>query len=101
MYVTGDSTVASLEHIYYRPQNARINEDVLDWEYINRKPISRLPQIVWGDNTTWAEANIWSLEQATSSKKDLKTVHSNMSHLLAYAKWLESESIPWWRKLPQ
>lgn len=96
MYVTGDSTVASLEHIYYRPQNARINEDVLDWEYINRKPIPRLPQIVWGDNTTWAEANIWSLEQATSSKKDLKTVHSNMSHLLAYAKWLESESITWW-----
>ncbi len=96
MYVTGDSTVASLEHIYYRPQNARINEDALEWEYINRKPISRLPQIVWGDNTTWAEANIWSLEQATSSKKDLKTVHSNMSHLLAYAKWLESESINWW-----
>jgi len=88
--------MASLEFILYQPQRSEINDGLLHWKDLKRKPIKNLPQIVWEDNSTWAEANLWALHQATSSKRDMKTVRSNMSHLLAYAKWLESESIPWW-----
>lgn len=88
--------MASLEFILYQPQRSEINDGLLQWKDVKRKPIKNLPQIVWEDNSTWAEANLWALEQATSSKRDLKTVRSNMSHLLAYAKWLEAESITWW-----
>jgi hypothetical protein len=78
--------MASLELIHYQLRRAEINDCSLQWKDIKRKPIKNLPQIVWEDNSTWAEANIWALDQATSSKRDLKTVRSNMSHLLAYAK---------------
>ncbi|MEQ5317340.1 site-specific integrase [Providencia vermicola] len=88
--------MASLELIHYQLRRAEINDGSLQWKDIKRKPIKNLPQIVWEDNSTWAEANIWALDQATSSKRDLKTVRSNMSHLLAYAKWLEAESMTWW-----
>lgn len=88
--------MASLELIYYQPRRAEVNDYAVHWTELTRKPIQNLPQIVWEDNTTWAEANLWALDQATSSKRDLKTVRSNLSHLLAYAKWLEAESIDWW-----
>ncbi|MAZ25801.1 MAG: integrase [Cytophagaceae bacterium] len=88
--------MASLEHIDYRPHRAEISYDSLQWAPLKRPPIRNLPQIIWEDNSTWTEANLWALNQAESSKRDLKTVRSNMSHLLAYAKWLEAESITWW-----
>ena len=88
--------MASLELIHYQPRRAEINDGSLQWKDLKRKPIKNLPQIVWEENSTWAEANLWALDQATSSKRDLKTVRSNMSHLLAYAKWLEAESMTWW-----
>ncbi len=88
--------MASLEYIDYQPHLAEISHGSLQRVELKRKSIQRLPQIVWEDNSTWAEANIWALDQATSSKRDLKTVRSNMTHLLAYAKWLEAESITWW-----
>ena len=88
--------MASLEQINYQPHRAEISDGSLQWAPLKRKPIKNLPQIVWEDNSTWAEANLWALDQATSAKRDLKTVRSNMSHLLAYAKWLEAESIQWW-----
>jgi integrase len=92
--------VASLEFIYYQPRRIEMNGDSVQWVELKRKPIKNFPQIVWEDNSTWAEANLWALDQATSSKRDLKTVRSNMSHLLAYAKWLEAESITW-RHFPE
>ncbi|RDL42574.1 site-specific integrase [Marinomonas piezotolerans] len=88
--------MASLELIHYQPRRAEINYGSLQWKDLKRKPIQNLPQIVWEDNSTWAEANLWALYQATSSKRDLKTVRSNMAHLLGYAKWLEAESLDWW-----
>ena len=88
--------MASLEFINYQPRRAQINEGSFQWQDLERKPIINLPQIVWDDNSTWAEANLWALDQATSSKRDLKTVRSNTSHLLSYAKWLEAQSIQWW-----
>ncbi|HEP0304282.1 tyrosine-type recombinase/integrase [Providencia sp. PROV254] len=88
--------MASLEQINYWPHRAEIKNGFLHWAELKRKPIKGLPQIVWDNHSTWVEANLWALEQVASTKRDLKTVRSNMSHLLAYAKWLESESIPWW-----
>lgn len=88
--------MASLEFIQYQPKHLLINDDSIIWEELNRKPIKRLPQIVWADNSTWGEANLWALDQASTSKLDIKTVRSNMSHILGYAKWLEAESINWW-----
>lgn len=88
--------MASLELIHYQPRRAEINDGSLQWKDLKRKSIKNLPQIVWEDNSTWAEANLWALDQATSSKRDLKTVRSNMAHLLGYSKWLEAESITWW-----
>jgi integrase len=88
--------MASLEFIHYQPRRAEIKEGSLQWKELKRKPIKHLPQIVWEDNSVWAEANLWALDQTTSSKRDLKTVRSNISHLFAYAKWLEAESIQWW-----
>lgn len=88
--------MASLEKINYQPYRVEILNQSSQLVAENRKQIKKIPQIVWEDNSMWVEANLWALEQATSAKKDLKTVQSNMSHLLAYAKWLEAESIQWW-----
>lgn len=88
--------MASLEHITYQPRRIDVHESALKWVDLKRKPIRNLPQVVWENGSTWPEANLWALHQATSSKRDLKTVRSNMAHLLSYAKWLEAESIAWW-----
>lgn len=88
--------MASLEFINYQPKRADVNDGSVKWTELKRRPTKNLPQIVWQNNSTWAESNLWALDQATSSKRDMKTVRSNMSHLLAYAKWLEAESINWW-----
>lgn len=88
--------MASLERINYQSLRVEIADGLLEWTASKRKPIKNFPQIVWANNSPWAEANLWALHQATSSKRDLKTVRSNMSHLLAYAKWLEAESVEWW-----
>lgn len=88
--------MASLEFINYQPRRVEVIDSAVNWFESNRKTLERLPQIVWEDNSTWAEANLWALEQASLMKRDMKTVRSNMSHLFAYSKWLEAESITWW-----
>lgn len=88
--------MASLEQINYQPYRLELIDNTLQWTVLQRKQIKRMPQIIWADNSMWKEANLWALEQATSSKRDMKTVRSTMSHILAFAKWLEAESIQWW-----
>lgn len=88
--------MATLRQINYHPFRVNIQNDQVHWTKSNHQSIEGLPQIIWQDNTTWSEANLWALEQAASFRSSIKTVRSNMSHLLAYAKWLESESIDWW-----
>ena len=88
--------MASLEQINYQPYQLELIDNTLQWTVLQRKQIKRMPQIIWADNSMWKEANLWALEQATSSKRDMKTVRSTMSHILAFAKWLEAESIQWW-----
>ncbi len=52
-----------------------------------------LPALFWQDNTPWREVNLW-----ISQKKgvDGATLKSLMTHLLAYAKWLEQTNTDWW-----
>lgn len=88
--------MATLQLINYHPFRVNIRSDTVHWTKSNHQNIEGLSQIIWQDNTTWSEANLWALEQATSFRSSIKTVRSNMSHLLAYAKWLEAESIDWW-----
>lgn len=88
--------MASLEFINYQSHSAQVKDGSVYRCKLKREKVDSLPQILWEDNYTWAEVNLWALEQATSNKRSIKTVRSNMSHLLAYAKWLESESIDWW-----
>ena len=88
--------MATLKLINYHPFRVNIQSNKVHWSKSNHQIIKGLPQIIWQDNTTWSEANLWALEQATSFRSSIKTVRSNMSHLLAYAKWLESESMDWW-----
>ncbi len=88
--------MATLQLINYHPFRVNIQSNEVHWTKSNNQIIKGLPQIIWHDNTTWSEANLWALEQATSFRSSIKTVRSNMSHLLAYAKWLESESMDWW-----
>ncbi|PKH79998.1 tyrosine-type recombinase/integrase [Psychrobacter sp. 4Bb] len=88
--------MATLQLINYHPFRVNIQSNKVHWAKSNHQIIKGLPQIIWQDNTTWSEANLWALEQAISFRSSIKTVRSNMSHLLAYAKWLESESMDWW-----
>lgn len=88
--------MATLQLINYHPFRVNIQSNEVHWAKSNHQIIKGLPQIIWQDNTTWSEANLWALEQATSFRSSIKTVRSNMSHLLAYAKWIESESMDWW-----
>lgn len=86
--------MATLEQINYHPHKILSTSNSCELIKLKNKSIENLPQIFWKNGSSWVEANLWALDLAI--KKDIKTVHSNMSHLLAYAKWLETELIDWW-----
>lgn len=52
------------------------------------------PLIFWSNGWPWREANLWISQKASSTK--FATLASLMSHMLAYAKWLERNQIDWW-----
>ena len=88
--------MATLEKIDYVPCNIELlNGGVQRTPSSRKRSTNGLPQIVWADDLPWREANLWALEQSTKGK-DSKTVLSGMSHLHAYAKWLESQDLRWW-----
>lgn len=88
--------MASIEFIAHTPRRPEIHEGKVRWTQTKDKPFDRLPQICWENGSTWSEANIWALEMATSSRKNIKTVACSMRDLLTYANWLEVETIDWW-----
>lgn len=89
--------MATLETIRYVPHRDEITNGRVEWvKAKGRKVIERLPQILWMDHTPWREANLWALQQSTSSRKNIKTVASAMTSIHAYAKWLEKEDVNWW-----
>lgn len=60
------------------------------------RTISNVPHIFFGDGEPWLAANAYALRKLERVVGgDIKTVTSNMSHLKAYACWLESEGVDW------
>ena len=53
----------------------------------------RLPQLVWSNGEPWREVNLWLHERADFVH--MRTVESNASAILGYAKWLESTQTNW------
>lgn len=60
-----------------------------------KSSLGNLPQIVWSGGLPWREANLWALGMLGKGR-DPKTILSGMTHLHAYAKWLESQDVDWW-----
>lgn len=85
--------MAILEFIQHRPRRYEVTDGQSRWVDLPGTAIERLPQLMWKNGSTWSEPNVWALDQA--GEKDIKTVHSAMHHLLAYANWLEAEQVDW------
>jgi integrase len=65
------------------------------------KPISKVPHIFFDDGKPWLAANSYALSKLESATgNNIKTVVSNMSHLKAYACWLEDHEMDW-RNFPK
>ncbi|EIM17038.1 site-specific integrase [Pseudomonas chlororaphis] len=89
--------MATLESINFVPYSADVSTDLINWtEESDSQSIKGLPQISWVGNTPWREANLWAVEEACARGKNLKSVWSSMTHIHAYAKWLEQEETNWW-----
>jgi integrase len=88
--------MATLEKIRYTPYRIEISGNTVNRTAMPAKTsFDNLPQIVWSNSAPWREVNLWALDQAAKGK-DIKTIISGMSHLHAYAKWLESQDVKWW-----
>jgi len=58
----------------------------------SKKTLKGLPQIFFDNGEPWAAANLYAFSKLNIS---IKTVLSNMSHLKAYASWLEAKQLDW------
>lgn len=87
--------MANLEKILYTPFKLEGAESGIQRVPDPDNAIVGLPQIVWEDQTPWREANLWALERSVGGA-DSKTTMSCITHLHAYAKWLESQKVDWW-----
>lgn len=88
--------MASLEKISFTKSKINVIDGCLvRTPALRDQFVDDLPQIVWADNTPWREANLWALSQREKGI-DPKTILSSLTHLHAYAKWLEAEDVRWW-----
>ncbi len=58
-----------------------------------KNSLGPLPMVFWQDNSPWREVNLWISQK---NGVDGATLKSLMTHLLAYAKWLEETGTHWW-----
>lgn len=89
--------MANFETINFMAMREVVEDNSIRWvpDRLGRC-IDKLPQIFWSDGEPWHEANHWALARATSGKGGhIKTVTSLMTHLVAYASWLESVDLDW------
>lgn len=88
--------MARIETIRFHSHSANVLADRVVWEGTQRgMRINLLPQIFWGDNTPWREANLWAHERAVEDHKGSRTVLAEITALANYAKWLEENKIEW------
>ena len=88
--------MARLEKIHYQPMKLDPGSSSdLPWVVDETQTsISDLPQIFHPNGEPWVEANTYALDKLENGKK-LKTVLTEMTHLRAYAEWLENENLDW------
>ncbi|MGN6259925.1 MAG: hypothetical protein ACTHNO_04260 [Ralstonia sp.] len=88
--------MARLESVAFEPQHARVHGRRLIWTPATASDrFESLPQIFWTDGQPWLEANLWLYERATNGVTTLRTVQTNATALVHYAKWLEATHIKW------
>lgn len=88
--------MSRLEMIHYQPMKLdRSISDNLTWVVDGMQTATKtLPQIYHSSGEPWIEANIYALNKTETGKK-YKTVLTEMTHLRAYAEWLENENLDW------
>lgn len=91
--------MAMLERVCITPMAIvadRISRGVSWVPVMHLKPTPKVPHIFFGDGEPWLAANAYALNKLESVAGDnIKTVISNMSHLKAYASWLEDNEVDW------
>jgi integrase len=74
----------------------KISQEVSWAPVANSKPTPNVPHIFFDDGEPWLAANAYALNKLDSViGNNIKTVASNMSHLKAYACWLEDHGVDW------
>lgn len=89
--------MANFETINYVPMDEVVEDGSVRWQPAKHgRSIPKLPQIFWSSGEPWQEANHWALTKVKSTKGGhIKTITSLMTHLAAYADWLEAEKKNW------
>lgn len=98
MLKVGVSNMAVLEKINYQPMIFEHESNYTEYGVMQnpkRKLAGSFPQIFFSDGEPWREANRYAFYRYYDLQKDIKTIHSEMSHLARYADWLEFENLNW------
>jgi integrase len=93
----GNSDVADLAPIRFTPVREVVSEGSVEWVTDKIGPcVEALPQIFWSSGEPWHEANHWALTRVRRTRGGhIRTVTRLMSHLVAYASWLEAKHLAW------
>lgn len=91
--------MAKLERVCITPMAIKTDRrpQGISWAPVNSsRPILKVPHIFFDDGEPWLPANAYALSKLNASTgNDIKTVTTNMSHLKAYACWLEDHNVDW------
>lgn len=91
--------MAILEIVMITPMTFHTNTDTkgISWSRASTlQPALKTPHIFFDDGEPWIAANSYALHKLDSVVgNNFKTVTSNMSHLKAYACWLEDNDVDW------
>lgn len=88
--------MARMESIVFEPQHVRVRGKHISYIAATASDrIESLPQIFWADGHPWSEANLWLYERATNGATTIRTVQTDATALLHYAKWLETTDCSW------
>lgn len=89
--------MARLESVVFQPHRVKVESNRLIWTSTTPSwKVNDLPQLCWRSGEPWREANLWAYEGAVVEHKHPRTVLSNASALLSYARWLEDTNTLWW-----
>ncbi|NHC05099.1 site-specific integrase [Acinetobacter sp. 187] len=91
--------MAILEKVSITPMVLNFSKKMKEINWVEDKNgyyISKIPQIFFDNGEPWLAANAYAVNKLESVKgNNLKTIHSNMNHLKAYACWLEENNLDW------